>query len=208
MTIEKLYELDVQAAVAHTLEQTGELFLHHMRLRKVSEVLAMDERDILADFALFLLAKEARPIYAYQGKAKFEVYMLVIFRNWLSDYIKRKKSESRRQVATSISEQERKEWEAKDNPAVRYIEQETEGRKMELVMFLFECMGHLGRKWERYIWDIFNKKLTIKEAAIQENKSYGSFYYSVKQNLERLRHCLEKQGVSQKELPELFKEES
>ena len=88
MQPEDLSRLSPHDATEATLKLCGGILVKITREYNASARLKREESDILADFCIYLLERNAAPLYLWQGRCQLSTWTALIFRRWLRDQLR------------------------------------------------------------------------------------------------------------------------
>jgi len=184
----EIRQLTKEEAVVFALEEGGKYFIKLIRVTGACGQLRLEEEDIIANFALFLLDHEARQVYMYRGEAQFSTYISTVFRYWLYSrfaLINHRNAEIYHpDIDNFLSDQL--------PPEAAYIRDEEERNIMDV---LAKCIAGLNHDDSLLVQEVMTKKISLKRMARDKGIKLSAMYYSYYQIIQKLRNCFQEQGI-------------
>ena len=182
--------LNPQDAVLYAMKQGMEKFLIITRSTGAARILEMEEKEIISEFALYLLELKAKPVYQYKGKsgASFKTYIAVVYRNWLL----RKFDTKKRKTIPTTNELPEDSKDFRSLPEESFESQEKDAFILDA---LKNCMKLLSKSSRDLLDKIRYSGKQIKEIAIEMKIKPSELYNQNYAILSTLRKCLKEKGI-------------
>lgn len=178
--------------VHFALEKGSPYFVKIIQYLDACKILNLEEHDILANFSLYLLEKNARPVRNWENRSSFPTYMVKVFKNWI--YREIKKERRYRQVKEAYSREKELFIDHRSNPEENYIYFENQERIMTTSL---SCLKTMTAEDRILVYAIFHEGKKIKEIADDLNINLSTIYYRYYRILSHLRTCFANEGYGQ-----------